>query len=50
MSANYAELLGDQEDAELLQMILEEEEEEEEETDLKLTALARCSVNLAAAE
>ncbi|MGA8659684.1 MAG: ferritin-like domain-containing protein [Chthoniobacterales bacterium] len=41
----YAELLGDEQDARLLQMTLEEEEE----TDLKLTALARCSINLAAA-
>jgi ferritin-like metal-binding protein YciE len=42
----YAELVGDKEDAELLQMTLEEEEE----ADLKLTALARCSINLAAAK
>jgi ferritin-like metal-binding protein YciE len=42
----YAELLGDQEGAKLLQTTLEEEKE----TDEKLTKLAKSSINLAAAK
>lgn len=41
----YAELLGDKNGANLLQLTLKEEEE----TDKKLTALARSSINVAAA-
>jgi ferritin-like metal-binding protein YciE len=42
----YAELLGDKEGANLLQMTLKEEEE----TDTKLTKLAKSSINVAAAK
>jgi ferritin-like metal-binding protein YciE len=41
----YAELVGDKEGAKLLQTTLQEEEE----TDKKLTALAKSSINVAAA-
>ena len=42
----YAELVGDKEGAKLLQTTLQEEEE----TDKKLTALAKSSINVAAAK
>jgi ferritin-like metal-binding protein YciE len=42
----YAELLGDREDAKLLQTTLEEERE----TDQKLTKLAKSAINVAAAK
>jgi ferritin-like metal-binding protein YciE len=42
----YAELIGDRQGAKLLQTTLQEEEE----TDKKLTALAKSSINLAAAK
>ena len=42
----YAELMGDQEGAKLLQTTLEEEKE----TDQKLTKLAKSAINVAAAE